>query len=550
MTSGASQAAALGPDAVSPKLQSGPTIPTIAPVGRTIPAPQPKRVRITTATGLVLLVGLGLILRIYHFLCMPSVWHDEAALLVNVLRLDFRQMLGPLLIHEAAPPLFLMIERAVMLVFGDSIVALRMVPFLAGCASVVLVALLAKRLLAPHAAMWAVALFAVSDRLLWHAVEAKPYSVDVFVAVAVAYGYVMTRHWRVWQQNLLALPVLPAALWLSFPACFVVGGWFVAQLLELTWNKQVNLPLAVPRWQTMTSVPREWQTGMLAPRRRQDWLALSILAVLVAASFVWLAEGPAKAQRDGAMESCWTAGFPNWQRWWSVPGWFLGSTLDIFCYCIPPQGWACLGAVLAGGAWLWRRGEGRLLALLFAPMGLGLAAALLGEYPYCGMRVLAYMTPAFCLLAGAGVAPVTDWTRQRFPRAVAVIWIALAIPFLNTSWRLVDHWQRADADGGSRYVLARWQAGDAVAFNNWEGQYYFRHVADRWLDPAVEWKEPPARIWNLASSMDAVEREQLFQRVPPGWRLVERHEFKFVIVGLFAPEEAASPSTSDAGLVP
>ena len=81
---------------------------------------------------MVLLVGLGIALRLYHLLRMPSVWHDEAALLINVLRLDFQQMLGKLLCHEAAPPLFAMSERVMLLLFGDGIVALRMLPFLAG----------------------------------------------------------------------------------------------------------------------------------------------------------------------------------------------------------------------------------------------------------------------------------------------------------------------------------------------------------------------------------------------------------------------------------
>ena len=314
---------------------------------------------------------------------MPDVWHDEAALLVNVIRLDFRQMLGPQLVHQAAPPLFLFIERVMYLQFGDGIVALRMFPFLASLASVVLVALLAKQVLTPQAALWAVALFAVSDRMLWHAVEAKPYAIDVFVAAAVAYGYVVTRHYRLWQQCLFALPVLPVIVWLSYPACFVIGGWFVAQLPALRRS-------------------RLWR----------DWLAFFAVAGLVAISFLWLAEGPVKAQRDGELDAYWATAFPDWQRPWTVPVWIISSTFNIFCYCIPPQGWALAGAVFAGGALLWRLGEKRLLALLFAPLGLTLIASLLGKYPYCGTRLLAFMTPSFCLLAAAGVQPVAAWIRD------------------------------------------------------------------------------------------------------------------------------------------
>src|ERR1700748_299826 len=84
--------------------------------------------------------ALGLALRSYHYLRNPSVWHDEAALIVNVLGKGFRELLGPLFFAEAGPPLFLWVERAVSLVLGDSTFALRLLPFLASCAGLLLFA--------------------------------------------------------------------------------------------------------------------------------------------------------------------------------------------------------------------------------------------------------------------------------------------------------------------------------------------------------------------------------------------------------------------------
>ena len=52
------------------------------------------------------LVCLGLFFRCFHYLRNPSMWHDEAALVLNVLGKDFRALLGPLFFSEAAPPLF------------------------------------------------------------------------------------------------------------------------------------------------------------------------------------------------------------------------------------------------------------------------------------------------------------------------------------------------------------------------------------------------------------------------------------------------------------
>ena len=59
------------------------------------------------------LVALGLALRGYHYFREPSMWHDEAAVAVNVLNRGYADLLGPLTFHEAAPPLFLWLEKAV-----------------------------------------------------------------------------------------------------------------------------------------------------------------------------------------------------------------------------------------------------------------------------------------------------------------------------------------------------------------------------------------------------------------------------------------------------
>src|SRR5687767_7588266 len=118
-------------------------------------------------------VALGVLLRLFHWLRDPAAWQDECALILNVLNLDFADYFGRLLHHQAAPPLFLVLERAVLLAFGDSTVALRVPLVLAGCASVLVFSDLTRRVLPAGAAVLAVALFAVSDRLLFHACEVK-----------------------------------------------------------------------------------------------------------------------------------------------------------------------------------------------------------------------------------------------------------------------------------------------------------------------------------------------------------------------------------------
>jgi len=179
-------------------------------------------------TGVFL--SLGLALRAFHYFRDPSIWHDEAALVLNVLAKGFRELLGPLLCAEAAPPLLLWIERACILIAGDSTYVLRLLPFLASCLALVWLAFIARRVLPPAAVPWAILLFACSDRLLWHACEAKPYAVDALCGVAVL-GVFCSTSSTMFGKRLLAYTLLaPLVIFVSYPGCFLMGGVLVALL--------------------------------------------------------------------------------------------------------------------------------------------------------------------------------------------------------------------------------------------------------------------------------------------------------------------------------
>ena len=65
--------------------------------------------------------------------------------------------------------------------------------------------------------------------------------------------------------------------------------------------------------------------------------------------------------------------------------------------------------VLIGGVVIWRRGHAMILSLLAMPMALALAAAALKLYPYGGQaRIMQYIAPAVCLLAGLGLSVLLE----------------------------------------------------------------------------------------------------------------------------------------------
>src|SRR5690242_14202841 len=83
-------------------------------------------------------VLVGIALRLWQLLSFPAVWVDEAALVRNVLDRDAASLLAPLDYGQVAPPGLLVGAKLATALLGDSEIALRLLPFAAGIAAVVL----------------------------------------------------------------------------------------------------------------------------------------------------------------------------------------------------------------------------------------------------------------------------------------------------------------------------------------------------------------------------------------------------------------------------
>jgi hypothetical protein len=458
-----------------------------------------------------LLVALGLALRLYHFLRNPSVWHDEAAVIVNVLERNFLDLLGPLRFAEAAPPLFLWAERAAVLLLGESTFALRLLPFLASCVSLLLLAWLAQRVLATRAVPWAVLLFACSEMLLWHACEAKPYALDVFAAVSLLSVFVATQGWPLGRQLLAYLPIAPMVIFLCYPGCFLCGGLLLALL-----------------------------PAVYRSRRWSYWLQYAGLALLIGGSFLLLYFGPVRAQRCEAMDSCWPRQFPDWQHPWRIPDWTFFSTLEVVRYCCEPTGTVLTALAVVGAIGFWRERRRRLLVLGLAPLGLALLAAFVRAYPYGGVRVVVYAAPVLILLIAAGVPVVVPWLRARHTWAPLALYPLLLAPAVLAGQLVLFPWERADCATASLYVRNQVRPGDVVTGNSWEYLYYFRKLGPRYL-PLEEWhpQPPQRRVWAVISAANPDERRQLIAHfVPSGWRLEHAAEFEATDVFVLSKEDA------------
>jgi len=116
-----------------------------------------------------------------------------------------------------------------------------------------------------------------------------------------------------------------------------------------------------------------------------------------------------RRQRDVNLDVYWVHLFPNFLRPWSVPGWVIGGTWELFHHQMYPIGPIMLAAAGPGIRALWRAGNKRLLILLVAPVVLDLAAACMEQYPYGGTRLTLYLCPFLSLLCGIGAASAARW---------------------------------------------------------------------------------------------------------------------------------------------
>jgi hypothetical protein len=334
-------------------------------------------------------VALGVALRVWRYLLHYPLWWDEAFVAVNFLERGYLDLLRPLDYGQVCPILFLWAELSVVKLLGFSEWSLRLFPLACAVLSVMAFRFAAGQVLRGSALLLAVAIFAVSFHPIRHAADVKPYASDLLMALALIAPALAW--WRNPEQSrsmwLLAL-VTPIAVALSHPAVFVAGGCALA--------------LALP-------VAKSSNRGV--------WLAYSAFCVAMTGTFVGLYFLFTRAQTAATlapMLAQWGAAFPPRHDAWALLKWLVSvHTGGMFAYpCGGEQGGSILTAVLflVGALVFWRTKRGVALGLCLFPFGVALVAAALRRYPYGGVahgspaRVMQYLVPAICLLAGTGVA--------------------------------------------------------------------------------------------------------------------------------------------------
>lgn len=444
-------------------------------------------IRKATAAFLV----LGLVLRLFRYLSDFPLWCDESRLAANLITLaeGGGSVFGPLRYAQTAPAGFLAVETLVIRLIGFSTWSLRLVPLLCGLASVLLFRHVAGRLLAGHALLFAMAIFAVSWWPLGFASEVKPYASDLLIALgllAIAVEWLRRPDRVGWLWALAAASVL--AVTLSFPSVFVIGG------------------------ACMALAP-----AVLSSRRAATLAPFLALLVVPAASFaVLLPMYQIEAMVQGYLDQYWADAFPPRGEPLRVLGWLLEThTGMLFAYPIgAPFGGSLLTTLcfVAGARALWVRGRRELVVLGLAPLALCFVAAVLQQYPYGEKpRTMQFIVPAVCLFSGQGLASLlrlipNPQRRRRLIHLSLGAYLVLAAAFVvitvvhpyklrrDLQAREFASWFWENLDHDAELLCARDDLGVIIDPKHWNGVWTDYYLCYREIYSRRHRKDDPLRI--------------------------------------------------------
>ncbi|HEX5467794.1 MAG TPA: glycosyltransferase family 39 protein [Gaiellaceae bacterium] len=448
------------------------------------------RISAHTAAAAALAVA-GIALRLVEYGLDRSLWLDEALLSLNLRNRGLGELLGTLDYTQAAPPGYLVLEKLAVSLFGDSELALRSVAIAAAVLSVPLFWIVARRILAPWAAVLALGIFAFTGPLLMHAGEVKPYSSDVFFATLLLALVLMQWRWGETsiRRTLVAGLIAAAVVAFSYPAIFVVAGIGATVLVD----------------------------ALL----RRDW---RVLRPIVAAAVVGLAGLAALAVTAldttsnvrGALEegsSRFYMPFPPTSR--DDLGWFPHAASSFFRESLGLWAWAAVlfaGLAIAGAISLARKEAWRTLALLLSPLPFLLAASALERYPIDGRFTLFYV-PFAVLLVAEGAWAIGEllgsWMRgggsrrARASAAAAVAcWLAALVGIAAAHAGEYFSTSRGEAIKPALSSLQRdWRPGDTLYLFYWS-QYAFRYYAQCGECGVAQRTGAPASLWGSVRLVD------------------------------------------------
>lgn len=187
--------------------------------------------------GLILLFGLGIILRIVLLLQNPSLWGDEAALAFNVCNKSYKELFGGLDILQASPVGFTIIVKYLLNLVNPQTdffrdFTLRVIPFISGILVMPLFYYLVKLIFKDDKKAILISLFflLLNPCAVAYSAQFKQYSTELLCSILlfICFYKLLTLDKYKWQYSLICA-VVP---WFSYSSFFILATGFLCLLIK------------------------------------------------------------------------------------------------------------------------------------------------------------------------------------------------------------------------------------------------------------------------------------------------------------------------------
>ncbi|MGH7514237.1 MAG: glycosyltransferase family 39 protein [Gemmatimonadales bacterium] len=404
-------------------------------------------------------VAMGIALRAAYCVRQGPPAGDELMLAMNVAARGYAELMRPLDYGLVAPIPFLWAQRLVVDTFGVCDTGPRVIPFLAGSLTLVVLWRLVTGWLASLEALAALALAATSPFLIQYSAEGKPYALDGLASVVVAAAAIdllgRATDGRAWGRMAMAGS---AALLVSITSPMVLAPVTIV-LVSVAWpdgsRGRLRLVAMGALWGVIFTAVYlgVYHAVETTPYMQQYWSA------------AMLSPGPRWAVRwaSGVREALWPVSY------WTVQA---GAW------------WLVLLACAAGALILFRRFGWRPALVLAGPIVTVFLASAAGRYPMA-TRLLLFVAPLFIVLAAVGVAAAARGLRRVVPsvREGLAVGAIMAPSFLVAfAWLIRAPQDHQGLPELISQLERRWSPGEPV--------YVFHRVAVEWTYFTTDWGQP------------------------------------------------------------
>lgn len=349
-------------------------------------APPGAALRLFSAALPLVLVVLGIALRLQRYFLGRSFRNDEAALALALVRSSVQSLISqPLPGGLTAPLGFLIVEKLIVQALGNWDYVFRLLPLVAGCASMVLLCLLTRRLLGPLGSTFVLGAFAVNWMLLLYSSDFKQYSSDVFFVVLLYLALALYLRASTSANRLALAGIGAVALTFSHPSIFVLGSIGAVLLIH---HRRDRAALA-------------WVFGI-------------VLVWALSFAGLYFNYYRVVGQERGVVDY-WNnlealMPMPPWED----PAWFAIRAASFFTTVAGLAPLTLLNtAILAAGLLsFYRRGLWQWSLVLLGTLVLPLVASGVINYPFKG-RLILFLVPVLYLAMGEGLDWLTRLARSR-----------------------------------------------------------------------------------------------------------------------------------------